>query len=97
MAGDKIVANQMIILREEFDDWAILFDPDTAEGYTINPVGVFIWKRLDGRCTIEEIAAELKNNCDDAPELPLVTADVHEFIEDLLAKGLAGYEIRIKQ
>lgn len=96
MPDDRAVANQMVILREEFDDWAILFDPDTAEGYTINPTGVFIWKRLDGRRTSEEIAAELKDNSEDAPELAQLTADVREFIGDLVAKGLAGYEVEIK-
>jgi hypothetical protein len=24
------IANPLIVLREEFDDWAILFDPDTG-------------------------------------------------------------------
>ena len=41
MANDKPVVNPLIVLRIEFDDWAILFDPDTGEGFTINPVGVF--------------------------------------------------------
>ncbi len=26
-------------LREEFDDWAVLFNPDTAQAVGINPVG----------------------------------------------------------
>ena len=41
------VANPLIVLREEFDDWAILFDPDTGSAVGINPVGVAIWKVLD--------------------------------------------------
>ena len=33
MAGekDKPIANPLIVLREEFDDRAILFDPDTGK------------------------------------------------------------------
>lgn len=96
MQNNKPIANQMVILREEFDDWAILFDPDTADGYTIDPVAVFIWKKLDGRHTAQDIAKELKKNSDDAPELDELTADVIEYIEDLVAKGLAGYEVQIK-
>ncbi|NTV00789.1 MAG: PqqD family peptide modification chaperone, partial [Methanoregulaceae archaeon] len=44
-----------IVLREEFDDWGLLFDPDQGIAYGINPVGIFIWKQLDGKHTPEEI------------------------------------------
>lgn len=86
------IANPLVILREEFDDWAILFDPDTAEGYPINPVGVFIWKRLDGGHSVEEIATELKNAAENAPEMEVVLGDSQEFIDDLIKHGLAGFE-----
>lgn len=95
MLNNKPIANQMIILREEFDDWAILFDPDTAEGYTINPVGAFIWKKLDGKHTIDEITSELHKTCDDPPPLEQLKVDVKEYVDDLVAKGLAGYEVPI--
>ncbi len=37
MAHDPLpVANPSIVFREEFDDWALLFDPDTSESYGIN-------------------------------------------------------------
>ena len=36
------VANPSIVFREELDDWALLFDPDTGEAYGINPVGAYI-------------------------------------------------------
>ena len=51
----KPVANSLVVLREEFDDWAVLFDPDTGNACGLNPVGVFIWKRLDGRHTVPDI------------------------------------------
>ncbi len=84
------IANPSAILREEFDDWAVLYDPDAGEGSGLNPVGVFIWKRLDGKNRVEDIAAELRKECDDAP------ADaedaVRRFIGQLAEKGLAGNE-----
>jgi SynChlorMet cassette protein ScmD len=87
---DKPLSNPLIVLREEFDDWAILFDPDTGKGYGLDPVSVFIWKRLDGQHTIEDIIAELRENCQDMPK----DAEDHviDFIQDLLAQGLAGNE-----
>ena len=36
--SDKPVANSLVVLREEFDDWAVLFDPDTGSGFGINPM-----------------------------------------------------------
>ena len=91
MNSDKPLANPSVVLREEFDDWAILFDPDTGKAFGINPVSVFIWKRLDGRHTAEDILKELKENCDNVPG----EADDHirEFIQELVDRGYAGYEL----
>jgi SynChlorMet cassette protein ScmD len=88
---DKPLVNPSIILREEFDDWAVLFDPDTAQGYALNPVGVLIWKQLDGTRTLDDIVAAVRSNCEEVP------GDVREhcrsFIDDLVKQGLAGYEV----
>lgn len=88
---NKPVANPGLVLREEFDDWAILFDPDTGDGFGLNPVSVFIWKLLDGRHSEEEILRELSSTFDDVPE----DADAHlaEFVQDLAKRGFVGYEV----
>ncbi|MCA1959898.1 MAG: SynChlorMet cassette protein ScmD [Desulfomonile sp.] len=89
----KPIVNPQVILREEFDDWAILFDPVSCMGYGLNPVGVFIWKRLDGRHSEEEILLDLKSHCENVPG----DAGIHlvEFIDDLVRRGLAGYEVTL--
>jgi SynChlorMet cassette protein ScmD len=89
---NKPIANSLLVLREEFDDWAILFDPDTGNAFGLNPVSVFIWKRLDGHHTIEDIVKELRENAEEVPE----EAEDHikEFIKDLVDQGLVGYELR---
>lgn len=88
---DKPIANSLIVLREEFDDWAVLFDPDSGNGFGLNPVSVFIWKRLDGQSTLEDILKALNKNCENIPED--AESYVKKFIEELVEKGLAGYEI----
>ena len=88
--NDKPVANSMIVFREEFDDWAILFDPDSGEAFGINPVSAFIWKRLDGQHTIEDILKELRENCENVPEE--APEHVRDFIQQLIDRGFAGYE-----
>lgn len=87
---DNVIANPMVILREELDDWAILFDPNTGEGFAVNPVSAFIWKCLDGKHTVEDIIKELRENCEDVPED--AASSVSEFIQELLERGLAGHE-----
>jgi len=91
MAEDKPIVNPSVILREEFDDWAVLFDPDTAEGYALNPVGVLIWKLLDGSRTLDDVVGSVTDNCEDVP--PDVADHCREFIGDLVKQGLAGYEV----
>lgn len=83
-------ANPMIVLREEFDDWAILFDPDTGNAHGINPVGVFIWKHLDGRHTGNQILQKLRESCEAVPQD--AEKEVDDFIEDLVKRGYVGYE-----
>jgi SynChlorMet cassette protein ScmD len=81
------MANSSVVLREEFDDWAILFDPDANVAFGINPMGVHVWKYLDGRHTLSEILSEIRADCDDVPD----DAETHvrDFIDELLKKGLA--------
>lgn len=86
----KPVANPSLVLREEFDDWAILFDPDSGEAFGLNPVSVFIYKRFDGKHTKAEILEELKQNCENVP----AEAEEHlqNFSKELLEKGFIGFE-----
>jgi SynChlorMet cassette protein ScmD len=87
----KPIANQTIVFREEFDDWAILFDPDTGDAFGLNPVSVFIWKCLDGRTTIADIVGKLGKECEDMPNDAMEY--VKKFVDELLGKGYAGYEL----
>ena len=89
---DKPIANPLIVLREEFDDWAILFDPDSGDAFGLNPMGVYIWKRLDGYHRVSDILKELRENYEDVPEE--AADDLHSFVRDLVQQGLAGYEIQ---
>ncbi len=88
---DKPVANPVAVLREEFDDWAVLFDPDSGNAFGLNPVGVFIWKRLDGHHTTGDILKELCEHCRDVPDD--AEGHIKAFVKDLVDKGLAGYQV----
>jgi len=88
--NDMPVANPLLVLREEFDDLAVLFDPDTGNGFGLNPVSVFVFNRLDGKHTLKDIYEELCQHFDEVPEN--AEKVVAEFVEVLLKKGYAGFE-----
>jgi SynChlorMet cassette protein ScmD len=88
MKYDQLVANPSVVLREESDDWAVLFDPDTGKSFAVDPVGVFIWKRLDGRHFLEDIIADLRQKFLEIPET--VQKDCMEFLDDLVKRDFAG-------
>jgi len=86
-----VIANPLVVLREEFDDWAVLFDPNSGNGFVINPVSLYIWKLLDGKHTIKDILEQLRNDCDNVPDD--AETYIQEFIQELINRGLAGYEV----
>ena len=92
---EKPIVNPSIVLREEFDDWAILYDPDTGEAYGINPTGAYIWKRLDGRHTLKEVARDLSAEYNGVPEN--VAERLGNFIKDLAGHGMVGTETTVKR
>ena len=83
------LANSFVVLREEFDDWAILFDPDRCAGFGLNPTGVYLWKLLDGKNDLDALAETMHKVVDNVPD------DVREhtrtFVDALVALGLASY------
>ena len=88
---ERPLANPVVVLREEFDDWALLFNPDTANAIGINPVGVAIWKRLNGKLDLAEIAAEISEGFSDVPED--VSGQVSTFVNDLIRDGFVCTEL----
>jgi SynChlorMet cassette protein ScmD len=64
----KPLRNPDIVFREEFDDWGVLFDPETGNAVAIDPVAVFYWKHLDGLNDKENLIKILKQECEDVPK-----------------------------
>jgi SynChlorMet cassette protein ScmD len=85
-----VMTNPLVVLREEFDDWAILFDPDTGNAFGINPIGVMIWKLLDGRHSLEEITEKIREAAEEIPAD--MTDHVRDFVRAAVEHGLAGHE-----
>jgi SynChlorMet cassette protein ScmD len=88
---DKPVVNPFVLLREEFDDWAVLFNSDTGDAVGINPVGVVVWKLMDKQCSLEEIVTEIENRFSDVPAG--ANQHLNAFVNDLADRGFVGYEL----
>ncbi len=86
----KPVANPSVLLREEFDDWAVLYDPDTGHGFGLSPTGVYLWKLLDGEHSIDEMLRALRRDAADVPEE--AGEQILAFVEELTQHGLAAYD-----
>jgi SynChlorMet cassette protein ScmD len=88
---DKPIANPIVVLREEFDDWAILFNPDTADAVGTNPVGVAVWKRMDGKRSLKDIVAEINDRFEEVPAGAL--EEINAFVSTLAEQGFVGYAL----
>jgi SynChlorMet cassette protein ScmD len=65
---EKPIANPLVVLREEFDDWAVLFDPDSGNAFGLSPTGVYLWKLVDGRHTLDALLDKIRGHADNVPE-----------------------------
>jgi SynChlorMet cassette protein ScmD len=91
---DRPIANPIVVLREEFDDWAVLFNPETADAVGTNPVGVAVWKRMDGTKNLADIVSEIKNSFEDTPDAAF--KEIAAFVNTLAENGFVGLEVERK-
>ena len=87
-ATNKSVPNPMVVFREEIDDLAIFFDPETGKAFGVNTVGTGIWNKLDGKRDLKEIVRHTQKHFDNV--YSYVEAHVRTFIKDLVKNGLSG-------
>jgi SynChlorMet cassette protein ScmD len=90
--SDRLLVNPVVVLREEFDDWAVLFNPDTADAVGINPVGVAIWKLMEEKRPLAEIVSEIRNRFEGVPGTAV--GEIAAFIGKLSESGFVGYELK---
>ena len=77
-----------VVLREESDDWAILFDPDTGQSLVLNPVAVCMFKALQETGTVSGIARYVRERYKDIPDA--LDSDIEALVEGLAEKGFIG-------
>ena len=82
----RYISNKDFILREETDDWAILFCPKNRKTFFLNPISTAIWKFLDGNKTIEDLTDQIVSEFSHTPVD--VNEDIIVFVNKLVQLGL---------
>lgn len=85
MLSSNPKSNPKIRFRQESDDWVILFDPDSGNARTLNPIGVFIWKLLDGSHDLDMIVDKVHESYVNVPAE--VKDQIQQFLEILQKTG----------
>ena len=78
--------NPLAVFRKEFDDSAIIFNPESGEIFALNPTGRVIWQALTDGLDRDEVLKKLAGECRD-PLPPEAGSDLDEFMNTLKAKG----------
>ncbi len=77
--------NAATVYREEFDDSAILFDPDGDTIFGLDTIGMIVYGFIDGKKTLGQIADEADLVFDASGKN--ILEDITNFITDLCEKG----------
>ena len=83
------IRNPDVVLREEDEDGALLFNPDTNQIKVLNSTGLFIWQLCDGTNDLPSIVTAMRESFDAVPG-DQVTSHVTEFIDEMTATGFIG-------
>jgi hypothetical protein len=76
-----------VILRE-VPEGAILFSTETEVYFSLNPIGVRVWRLLSPDCTsMDEVVARLHDEYPDVPP-ETIASDVRALLADLGSHGL---------
>lgn len=77
----RLVQNPDIVLREEEENAALLFEPNTGAIHILNGTALAVWSRLDGSQAVSQILAELSEIYD-------MDSDAADDVRHLLANLL---------
>lgn len=86
--GVRFIANPDLVLREEEDNTALLFDPETGAVRVLNATAVAIWNLLDGSRDLTALLASLHDEFDEMDAE--ADAQVKKLLDELLSSGAIG-------
>ena len=87
--SSRYMKNPDVVVREEDEDGALIFNPDTDQIRVLNPTGFFIYQLCDGSNDLNGMILAVKNTFKDVPD-DQVSGQVEEYIDDMLSSGFIG-------
>jgi len=70
-----------VILIDDLEDYSVLFQPYTGETMGLNQTGFAIWRKIDGKSSIEEISVKISDEFDIPIEI--ISKDILKFCKKL--------------
>ena len=86
---ESYIANPDVVLREEDDDGALLFNPDTNDVKGINHTGLCIWNTCNKASNLEKIIKAVKTDFDQVPD-EKVESETKAFVDALVQSEFLG-------
>jgi hypothetical protein len=86
---EQYMRNPDVVVKEEDEDGALVFNPDTDQIRVLNPTGFHIWKLCDGSRDLSGITSAVQESFDQVPE-DGVTDQVKAFVDDMVDAGFIG-------
>ena len=81
--------NPSVIFREEFDNTALLFNPDDGACFGLNSTGVILWREAANGSDFSQAVAQLKSCL--TGEIPeTLESDAREFFNKLAEIGFVS-------
>jgi len=81
--------NPDVVVKEEDEDGALVFNPDTDRILVLNPTGFFIWQQCDGSRTLAEIVQTVADNFTDIPHDEMEN-QVTTYVSEMVSAGFIG-------
>jgi hypothetical protein len=75
-----------IIIRQENDNFALLYNPDTANTFVLDPVSLFVCQHLNGSLSLPQIIQSCREIFSDIP--PDALDQVKHFVQTLVDREL---------
>lgn len=90
-ADERLCRTDGVVLRQVAGEHMLVptvtREVDLDSLFLLNPTGVFVWERLDGRRPVRELGAAVAEKFAVAPAV--AAADVADFLSSLLERNLA--------
>ena len=89
--SDNPMANPAVILRQVDSSEGVLVNTDTTASIVLNSTGLFAWRYMDGRHSLESIVEIMQHEFHDVPDTAI--EDIRGLVELLADEGFVGYEV----